>query len=232
MTTYTSYILAIGPHPDDVEVWAGWILAQSSETGKRNIIIDLTTSQLSTHGDQITRVQEAQQAAQILWVAERINLNLADGTLQADASTIALLVEKIRLYTPEIILFPAAEDRHPDHEATFQIVKKAIFFAWLQKYPQSSLPTHKPRLTLCYQIWHEFTPDVTIALWEEFFAKKMAAFDVYISQEQTNARWREYLVARHVTQGRRIGARYGEWFILPCHGVGVAELDHLMSWCF
>lgn len=229
---FATYILAIGPHPDDVEVGAWGVLAQSSAVWKRNVIIDLTASQLSTYGDVTTRQAEAQQAAAILWVAERINLWLQDGVLAADDATVALLVEQIRTYAPEIVVFPAAQDRHPDHEATYHIVKKALFYAWLEKYPASTLPTHKSRLLLCYQIWHEFTPDVTIVLGEESFAKKMAAFDAYVSQEKTNGWWREYLVARHITQGRRIWTRYGEWFILPCHGVGVTDLDQVTSWCF
>lgn len=229
---YTTYILAFGPHPDDVEVGAWWVLTQTSKEWKRNVIIDLTASQLSTHGDIYTRQQEAQQAAVLLWVAERKNLGLEDGMLTPDVSTIALLVEQIRTYKPEILVFPSSTDRHPDHEATYQIVKKAIFAAGLQKYPDSNLPTHKPSLMLCYQIWHEFTPDVTIALTEASFARKMAAFDKYVSQEKTNGWGREYLVARHITQGRRIWTRYGEWFSLLCHGVGVTDLDQLMCGCF
>jgi bacillithiol biosynthesis deacetylase BshB1 len=232
MATYSAYILAFGPHPDDVEVGAWGVLAQSSAQGKKNVIVDLTHSQLSTHGEVTTRLNEAQQAAAVLWITERKNLGLQDGSLSPDASTIALIVEQIRHYAPEIIVFPAHADRHPDHEATYQIVKKAIFFAGLQRYEASDLPTHKPRLTLCYQIWHEFTPDVTIALSDTYFAAKMAAFATYTSQEKTNGRWVEYLTARHITQGRRIGTRYGEGFIVPCHGVGVRDLDQVISGCF
>lgn len=231
--TYTSYILVFWPHPDDVEVGAGGVIAQSSAQGKKNVIIDLTLSQLSTHGDIATRQQEAQEAARVLWVTERKNLELHDGQLSAsDDHIVTLLVEQIRQYAPEIILFPAEKDRHPDHEATHQLVKKALFFAGLAKYAWSTLSPHKARLMLCYQIWHEITPDVTIALSDEYFTAKMKAFDSYHSQEQTNARGKEYLTARHITQWRRIWARYGEWFITPCHGVGVTSLDELMSGCF
>ncbi len=227
-----TYILAFGAHPDDVEVGAWWILAKASVDWKRTVIIDLTTSQLSTYWTETIRMQESQTSAQILGVAERINLRLQDWSLQTDDLTIAQVVEQIRMQKPEIVTFPWHTDRHPDHEMTHQIVKKALFFAWLQNYPWSTLPTRKPRLTLCYQIWHELTPDVVIPLTDDQFEKKMLAFAAYISQEETNGWGVDYLRARHLTQWRRIGTHYGEWFLLPCHGVGVTDLDHLISGCF
>lgn len=232
VTKFATYILAFGPHPDDVEIGAWWVLAQTSSQWKRNVIVDLTSSQLSTHGDVVTRIYESHQAADVLWVIERVNLWLSDGFLSADDSTVQRIVTLIRQYQPEIVMFPYHADRHPDHEATYQIVKKALFFAGLAKYGWADLPTHKPRLSLCYQIWHELTPDVTIALSDEIFAKKMQAFQSYVSQEPTNEWGIEYITARHITQWRRIGVRYGEWFMLPCHGLGITDLDGLISGCF
>lgn len=88
---------------------------------------------MSTHGDPFTRQQEAQQAAQILGVATRINLGLEDTKLHDDIATRVLIAEQIRRYKPEIVMIPRNHDRHPDHVMTAQIVKNALFLAGLMK---------------------------------------------------------------------------------------------------
>lgn len=180
-TTYTTYILAFGPHPDDVEVGAGGVVGSTSAEGKRNVIIDLSPSQMSTYGDPITRQQEAQVAASMLGVAERKNLWLPDTQLTNDPATRLLLAEQIRFYKPEIVVMPRKDDRHPDHTICAELVKQALFLAWLPKQAIADLAPHKPRLVLHYQIWHEFTPDLVISLSDEIFTRKMAAFKSYVS---------------------------------------------------
>lgn len=71
---YNNHIMAFGPHPDDIEVGCGGVLWQANKDHKTCIVIDCTTSQYSTRGDDITRLAESQQAGSILGVSERINL--------------------------------------------------------------------------------------------------------------------------------------------------------------
>lgn len=230
--TYHSYIMWIGPHPDDVEIWAWGVIAKSSKQGKKNIILDLTPSQLSTHWDIDTRLRESQQAAHVLWVAHRHNLMLEDGKLCDNCVAREEIAHQIRLHKPEIVLIPWKLDRHPDHECTSSLVKNAVFCAGLSKIDLDGLPPHKPRMLLYYMIRQAFDPDLIIPLTDAEYQTKMNAFTCYQSQIQTNSRWEELVHARHVMHGHEIWVRYGEWFKLYSHGIGIDSFDHIKNGFF
>ena len=71
-------ILAIGAHPDDVELGCGGTIAKEIANGKKVGIIDLTRGELGTRGTAETRDNEAAHAAQILGVSLRDNMEFAD----------------------------------------------------------------------------------------------------------------------------------------------------------
>ena len=97
-------ILAFGAHPDDVELGCGGSISLSKSQGKSIAIIDLTQGELSTRGTVETRKKESQEAAKILGVNHRENMNFRDGFFQNDESHQLELIKKIRLYRPEIVL--------------------------------------------------------------------------------------------------------------------------------
>ena len=68
-------ILAFGAHPDDVELGCSGTLAKEISLGKKVGIIDLTRGELGTRGTAQTRDEEATNAAKILGVSVRENLN-------------------------------------------------------------------------------------------------------------------------------------------------------------
>ena len=72
-------ILAFGAHPDDVELGCGGTIAKAVSKGKKVGIIDLTRGELGTRGNKEIRQKEANEAAKILGVKFRENLNLQDG---------------------------------------------------------------------------------------------------------------------------------------------------------
>mgnify|MGYP002527217492 CR=1 FL=1 len=74
-------ILAIGAHPDDVELSCGATIAKEISLGKKVGILDLTRGELGTRGSAEIRNKEASMAADIFGVAVRENLNFADGFL-------------------------------------------------------------------------------------------------------------------------------------------------------
>ena len=74
-------ILAIGAHPDDVELGCAATLAKEIHHGKKVGILDLTRGELGTRGSAEIRDREAAEAAKVLGVAFRLNLELADGFL-------------------------------------------------------------------------------------------------------------------------------------------------------
>ena len=126
-------ILAIGAHPDDVELGCSATIAKEIQRGKKVGIIDLTQGELGTRGTAETRAQEAKDAAKILGVAVRENLKFADGFYINDQQHQLEVIKMIRKYKPDIILCNPFDDRHIDHGKGGQLVSDACFLSGLMK---------------------------------------------------------------------------------------------------
>ena len=94
-------ILAIGVHPDDVELGCSGVLINEKKRGKKTGILDLTQGELGTRGDEHTRFSEAQNAAKIIGVDVRENLKMRDGFFKNDEEHQLKLIAAIRKYQPE-----------------------------------------------------------------------------------------------------------------------------------
>lgn len=139
-------ILAIGAHPDDVEVGAGGLMAKFNQQGLKTALIDLSAGELATNGTPAIRCQEAQQAAQVLRLAWRKCLDLPDRGIAISRGNINALVQIIRECRPQLLLCPYWEDRHPDHVGAAQLVEEAWFDAGLAKIPTQGNPYRPPHL--------------------------------------------------------------------------------------
>ena len=124
-------ILAFGAHPDDVELGCGGTIAKEIALGKKVGIIDLTRGELGTRGSAEIRDQEANDAAVILGVTARENLNMRDGFFENDERHQMKIIQMIRKYQPEIVLCNAIEDRHIDHGKGSKLVSDACFLSGL-----------------------------------------------------------------------------------------------------
>lgn len=133
-------ILAIGPHPDDVEIGAAATLAKACAAGNRVVICDLTAGEMGTNGDPALRAAEAAEAARRLGVQHRLCLGLPDAYLGCDPSHAAALASLLRLLRPRLLLAPWGEgDRHPDHCAAYEITRRAVFLAGLTRFEAPGL---------------------------------------------------------------------------------------------
>ena len=126
-------ILVFGAHPDDVELSAGATVAKEVALGKKVGIIDLTRGELGTRGSAEIRDKEAAEAAKILGLAVRENMEFADGFFRNDTENQIALVKMIRKYRPDIVLCNAVEDRHIDHARGSNLVSEACFLSGLVK---------------------------------------------------------------------------------------------------
>ncbi len=124
-------ILAVGAHPDDVELGCGGCLAKEISRGKKVGILDLTRGESSTRGIAETRLQEAQKAAEVLGVSVRENLGLPDAFLENSPAFQLQLIPVIRKYRPEVVLLNALADRHPDHGKAGKLTSDACFLSGL-----------------------------------------------------------------------------------------------------
>lgn len=126
-------VLAIGAHPDDVELSAAGTILKHIALGKTIALLDLTEGQLGSRGSVKERYEEAANAAKVLGVQHRSNLMLDDGFFNEDKETLKKLITQIRRFQPEIVLANAPSDRHPDHARASKLVERACFLAGLLK---------------------------------------------------------------------------------------------------
>ena len=124
--------LAIGAHPDDVELGCGGTLAGLAESGHSVGILHLTSGEAGTRGDAETRRAEARAAASILG-AELHFLDCGDAGLRTGRDEEDSLIRKLREIRPRLVLAPSPEDRNPDHGRAFRLVRDACFYAGLEK---------------------------------------------------------------------------------------------------
>lgn len=178
-------ILAIGAHPDDVELGCGGTISKLVSEGKRVAILDLTRGELGTRGNAETRKQEAEDGAKILGVSARENLDLPDGFLENSKDYQLKIVQIIRKYQPEIVLANAIEDRHPDHAKASKLVSDACFLSGLRKiettFDGNLQEIWRPKYIFNYIQWKEIEPDFVIDI-SDFMEQKMEACLAYKTQ--------------------------------------------------
>ena len=178
-------ILAIGAHPDDVELGCGGTLAKLILEGKKAAIVDLTQGELGTRGTNITRAQEAASASEILGISARENLKMKDGFILNSEEYQLQIVKMIRKYQPEIVLANAVDDRHPDHAKAAKLVSDACFLSGLVKIETEldgeNQKQWRPKQVFHYIQWKHITPDFVIDI-SNFMEKKIEACLAYKTQ--------------------------------------------------
>ena len=178
-------ILAIGAHPDDVELGCGGTLAKLISEGKKAAVVDLTQGELGTRGTNITRAQEAASASEILGISARENLKMKDGFILNSEEYQMQIVKMIRKYQPEIVLANAIDDRHPDHAKAAKLVSDACFLSGLVKIETEldgeNQKQWRPKQVFHYIQWKHITPDFVIDI-SNFMEKKIEACLAYKTQ--------------------------------------------------
>jgi len=221
-------ILAIGSHPDDVELGCGATLAKEIANGKTVGIIDLTRGELGTRGTAESRDKESKAAANILGVSIRENMNFADGFFVNDKQHQLELIKIIRKYKPEIVLCNAIEDRHIDHAKGSKLVIDACFLSGLIKIEtknendENLQDPWRPKHVYHYIQWKNLEPDFVVDV-SGFMEKKMEAVLAYKTQfYDANSKEPETPISsknffdsldyRARELGRIIGVEHGEGF--------------------
>ncbi len=238
-------ILAIGVHPDDVELGCSGTLINEIKRGKRAGIVDLTQGELSTRGNVETRYKEAAEAAAIIGVSVRENLKMRDGFFRNDEEHQLKLIRTLRKYQPDIIIGNILHDRHPDHGRAGHLISDACFLSGLARIEtvdEEGQPQAKwrPRYFLQFlQDWfHE--PDFVIDI-SDVFEQRMKSITAYVSQFNSGTSsnegpqtyistpdFLESIVARARMLGKRVGVKYGEGFLTE-KKIGIKSLDALIQ---
>ena len=221
-------ILAIGAHPDDVELGCGATLAKEISKGKKVGIIDLTRGELGTRGTAETRDTEAEASAKILGVELRTNMEFADGFFVNDKQHQIELIKMIRKYKPEIVLCNAIDDRHIDHGKGSKLVSDACFLSGLLKIDtkieddDNWQEPWRPKHVYHYIQWKNIKPDFVVDV-SGFMDKKLKAvlayktqfFDAKSKEPETpisSKNFTDSIEYRARDLGRLIGVEHGEGF--------------------
>src|SRR5688572_11391000 len=76
--TYSTDVLAFGPHPDDVELFCGGLMCKMSAKGYRTVVVDVTRGEKASRGTPELREAETEAASKVMGLASRENLGLPD----------------------------------------------------------------------------------------------------------------------------------------------------------
>jgi len=176
-------VLAVGPHPDDVELAAGGTVALLSAAGRSVLLLDLTAGERATRGTVRERAREAAEAAFHLG-ASRECLGLPDSGLDAgDPRQVAALVAALRLHRPRLLLALHRNDDHPDHREGAELVARAAYLSGLRRYPEADAesPAHRPDRVLYGMGRRPFAPSLVVDV-SGVYEKKRLALAAYRSQ--------------------------------------------------
>ena len=220
-------ILAIGVHPDDVELSCSGTIIKHIDLGYSVGICDLTEGELGTRGTVETRYEEAYNAAMFLGVSFRTNLQLADGFMFLDRETIISVARIVRQSKPSIVLCNAIYDRHPDHGRSAKIVSDACFYAGLASLEIKdseglSLQSHRPRAVYHYIQDRLVPPSFAVDI-SAYIDRKMEAIMMYKTQFYnpdiqgletpiSGAGFLEFIKSKNRIHAREIGADFAEGF--------------------
>ncbi len=234
-------LLAIGVHPDDVELGCSGTIINEIKNGKKVGVLDLTQGELGSRGTIETRYEEAAKAAMVMGIHVRENLKMRDGFFKNDEEHQKKLIVAIRKYQPEIVITNSLSDRHPDHGRAARLTTDSCFLSGLRKIETKNeqgevQEAWKPKYVFHYiqDRYHE--PDFVIDI-TDVFEQRMEAVKAYTTQfyspdneddgPQTyisTAAFLESIVARAKVIGKKIGVAYGEGFNSE-KSLGIKNLD-------
>lgn len=238
-------LLAIGAHPDDIELSCSGTIINEIKSGKKAGILDLTEGENGSRGTVDTRYEEAAKAARIMGVQVRENLKLADCFFANDKESQLKLITAIRKYQPEIVLANALEDRHPDHGRAARLIADSCFFSGLVKVETvdengTRQEPWRPKYVFHFIQDRFREPDLIIDI-TDVFEQRMEAIKAYTTQfynpgneddgPQTYISTPDFLesiIARARMIGKKIGVKYAEGFNTEKR-IGLKNFDALIK---
>lgn len=218
-------ILAIFAHPDDVELTVGGTLLKMKSLGYKTGALDVTKGDMGTRGTVEGRAAEAEDAARIMKLDVRENLELPDGHVWLTEETRTKLVRVLRRLRPKLLLTHQENDPHPDHNHIVQIVREAARLASMQKYDFDFGQERTNVPIVAHNIFsHRVAPSFIVDI-SDFLKEKMDAIRAHKSQfynpesqeletRLTSAGFLTELETRSRYFGSLIGVEAGEPFFV------------------
>ena len=218
-------VVAVGAHPDDVEIGCGGTVARLVEQGYRVGIVDLTDGEPTpcSPGPHV-RMEEARRAAETLGAAVRVTLELPNRRLFDCFEARVELAKQFRRFRPRLVLGLGGRTPtySPDHFQASLIIEAAVFYSRLSKWAKhfDGLPVHRiPRQLHYFLDFHSLSPVAAGGLVVDIgstLKKKLAAVACYktqFSSKKAGAIERIRIFAEQ--QGIAAGFRAGEVLASP-----------------
>jgi len=233
-------ILAIGVHPDDIELACSGTLLHHIAAGKKVGLLDLTAGELGTRGNATLRQQEAEAACSLMGADVRVNLQMADGFFAHNNDNMLEIVEILRLFQPDIVLANAITDRHPDHGRAAKLTADACYYSGLRRIETSwegqAQAAWRPKAVYHYVQDYNLEPDFVFDI-SPYMDKKMEVIKMYKSQffdpnskepetPISSQNFLEVIRGKASVVGRPAGFDYGEAFTVN-RTIGVKDLFDL-----
>ena len=219
-------LLIIMAHPDDAELCCSGTILSCIDNGLSVGMIDLTRGELGTRGSGKVRIEEAKNAAKVLGVNFRYNLELRDGFISDDEESIFDVIKVIREFKPKVIITNSKTDRHPDHESAASLVKKACFLSGLikinTKKDNLDQESWRPK-SLLYSIQNNYVEPHFVVDVSKYIDVKINAINCFKSQfydpksEENESfistkEFMDFIKSRSIEMGHSIGVKHGEGF--------------------
>lgn len=174
--------LGVFSHPDDAELTVAGTLLKLKALGYRTGVADMTRGEMGTRGTPEGRAEEACEAARILRLDVRLNLEQPDGHVWLTEESRTAMVRIIRRHKPRVIFTSHWDDPHPDHAATSRIVREAARLASMRRYDEEGGLDAVPVPALAHAVYSRHVVPSFIVDVSDFVEDKMRAVRAHASQ--------------------------------------------------
>jgi bacillithiol biosynthesis deacetylase BshB1 len=216
-------VLAVGPHPDDIEIGIGGLIAKHAALGHRVGLCDLTAGEMGSNGTVEERLLEAEAARSALGAAWRVNLRLPDRAIGRDTEHMRAVAGLVRRARPRVVAVPYWSDRHPDHVAASHLLTEAVFSAGLWRY-EAEGEAWKPESVCYYFINDSSTPSFVIDVSGHYEVKRraLACFASQfrpsspdaVATRLTSSRFTQLIESRDAQFGALAGVAFAEGIVV------------------
>ena len=216
-------LLAVGPHPDDIEIDIGGPVAKHVALGYRVGLCDLTAGEMGSNGTVEERLSEADAARQVLGAHWRVNLRLPDRALGRDAEHVRAVASLVRRARPRVVAVPYWSDRHPDHVAASAMAAEGVFSAGLRRYPAEGEAWKTD--WVCYYFINDSAPPSFVVDVADHYEAKRRALACHVTQfapagadavstRLTSSRFQQLIESRDAQFGALAGVAFAEGFVV------------------
>jgi bacillithiol biosynthesis deacetylase BshB1 len=174
--------LAVFSHPDDAELTVAGTLLKLKSLGYRTGVLDMTRGEMGTRGTPELRAAEALEAARLMRLDVRLNLEQPDGHVWPTEEARRAMVRVIRTHKPKVIFTSHWDDPHPDHANTCRIVREAARLASMRRYDEEAGQAAVRVPVVAHAVYSRLVVPSFIVDVSDFLEEKMEAIRAHASQ--------------------------------------------------